>query len=148
MSRDATRNSGQPVQELRVDGGARANDLLMQFQADLLGIPVIRPKLIETTALGAAYLAGLGCELYKSIDELSDLWQVGKRFEPKMPHAQAQAHMQRWERAVRQATTPYVFGASTMFRVIGLAIVIFVALLFALGMGEDVGRIVTHHMGH
>ncbi|HLR81670.1 MAG TPA: glycerol kinase GlpK [Paenalcaligenes sp.] len=106
MSRDATRNAGQPLQELRVDGGASANDLLMQFQADLLGIPVIRPKLIETTALGAAYLAGLGCELYKSIDELSDLWQVGKRFEPKMPHAQAQAHMQRWERAVRQATTP------------------------------------------
>ncbi|HLR29976.1 MAG TPA: glycerol kinase GlpK [Paenalcaligenes sp.] len=106
MSRDATRNAGEPLQELRVDGGASANDLLMQFQADLLGIPVVRPKLIETTALGAAYLAGLGCGLYKSTDELSGLWQVGKRFEPQMPHAQAQAHMQRWERAVRQATTP------------------------------------------
>ncbi|HLS17348.1 MAG TPA: glycerol kinase GlpK [Paenalcaligenes sp.] len=106
MSRDATRNAGQPLQELRVDGGASANDLLMQFQADLLGIPVIRPKLIETTALGAAYLAGLGGGLYKSTDELSDLWQVGQRFEPQMPRDEAQAHMQRWERAVRQTTTP------------------------------------------
>lgn len=106
MSRDALRNQGQPLQELRVDGGASANDLLMQFQADLLGIPVVRPKLIETTALGAAYLAGLGCGIYKNTHELSALWQAGRRFEPQMPREQAQAHMQRWERAVRQTTTP------------------------------------------
>ena len=61
MSRDAVAAGGAPVAELRVDGGACVNDLLMQFQADLLGIPVVRPKVIETTALGAAYLAGLSC---------------------------------------------------------------------------------------
>lgn len=106
MSRDATSNHGQALQELRVDGGASANDLLMQFQADLLGIPVVRPKLIETTALGAAYLAGLGCGQYQNVAQLSELWQAGHRFEPQMPRAQAKAHMQRWEKAVRQTTTP------------------------------------------
>ncbi len=71
MSRDAVAAGGAPVSELRVDGGACVNDLLMQFQADLLGIPVVRPAVIETTALGAAYLAGLSSGVYASTDELS-----------------------------------------------------------------------------
>ena len=73
-----------PVTELRVDGGACTNDLLMQFQADLLGIAVVRPAVTETTALGAAYLAGLSCGLYASTDELSQLWRVERRFEPTL----------------------------------------------------------------
>ena len=97
------RAAGAPLTELRVDGGACANDLLMQFQADLLGIPVVRPKVIETTALGAAYLAGLACGVYRSTDELSGLWLVDRRFVPTMSRDRAQALIQGWERAVRQA---------------------------------------------
>jgi glycerol kinase len=92
------------VTELRVDGGACVNNLLMQFQADLLGIPVVRPKVIETTALGAAYLAGLQCGVYKNLDELAALWQVDRRFLPTMPRSRAEELMARWEHAVRQAT--------------------------------------------
>ncbi len=103
MSRDAVAAGGAPVAELRVDGGACVNDLLMQFQADLLGIPVVRPKVVETTALGAAYLAGLAVGIYKSLDELSALWQVERRFYPTLPRERAQALMLDWERAVRQA---------------------------------------------
>jgi glycerol kinase len=102
MSRDAQAAGAAPLTELRVDGGACVNDLLMQFQADLLGIPVIRPTMIETTALGAAYLAGLTSGVYKDKQELSELWQVERRFEPKLPAAQAQALMDNWEHAVRQ----------------------------------------------
>jgi glycerol kinase len=91
------------VTELRVDGGACVNDLLMQFQADLLGIPVVRPQVIETTALGAAYLAGLATGVYKSLDELSAQWQVQRRFHPTLPRDRAQALMGEWEHAVRQA---------------------------------------------
>jgi glycerol kinase len=76
MSRDAVAAGGQAISELRVDGGACVNDLLMQFQADLLGIPVVRPMVTETTALGAAYLAGLSSGVYQGTDELSQLWQV------------------------------------------------------------------------
>lgn len=104
MSRDAVAAGGAPVSELRVDGGACVNNLLMQFQADLLGIPVVRPQVIETTALGAAYLAGLSCGLYASLDELAAQWQVERRFHPTMPRERAAELMQRWERAVRQAT--------------------------------------------
>jgi glycerol kinase len=104
MSRDAVANGGAPVAELRVDGGACVNDLLMQFQADLLGIPVVRPQVIETTALGAAYLAGLSSGVWRSLDELSAQWQVERRFLPTMPRERAQALMQRWEHAVAQAT--------------------------------------------
>ena len=73
MSRDAVEASGAAVAELRVDGGACVNDLLMQFQADLRGISVVRPAVTETTALGAAYLAGLSTGVYQSTDELSAL---------------------------------------------------------------------------
>jgi len=94
------------VTELRVDGGACVNDLLMQFQADLLGIPVLRPAVIETTALGAAYLAGLGTGIYHSPQELISRWQLERAFEPRMSRDEAAARMQGWERAVRQTLTP------------------------------------------
>lgn len=97
MAKDA-----QPVDELRVDGGASVNDLLMQFQADLLGIPVVRPKVVETTALGAAYLAGLAVGSYQGLDELAAQWQVGRRFLPTMPRERAAELMAHWEHAVRQ----------------------------------------------
>ena len=98
MNRDAA----QPVTELRVDGGACVNNLLMQFQADLLGIPVLRPEVIETTALGAAYLAGLSAGIYQSPQELAQHWRVERRFEPQMSRDQAQTLMAHWEKAVRQ----------------------------------------------
>ncbi|MCZ2405553.1 MAG: glycerol kinase GlpK [Burkholderiales bacterium] len=106
MGRDAVAAGGSPVSELRVDGGACVNDLLMQFQADLLGIPVVRPAVVETTALGAAYLAGLASGVYASTAELSDLWRAERRFVPTLPRAQAQSLMARWEHAVAQATLP------------------------------------------
>jgi len=104
MSRDAIAAGGAPVAELRVDGGACVNDLLMQFQADLLGIPVVRPQVIETTALGAAYLAGLSCGLYKNLDELSAQWAVERTFHPTMSRERAGELMRGWEHAVAQAT--------------------------------------------
>ncbi|WOB09178.1 glycerol kinase GlpK [Piscinibacter gummiphilus] len=106
MSRDAVAAGGSPVAELRVDGGACVNNLLMQIQADLLGIPVVRPKVIETTALGAAYLAGLSCGVYKNLDELSAQWQVDRTFRPTLPRARAQERMAQWEHAVRMTTAP------------------------------------------
>jgi glycerol kinase len=104
MSRDAVAAGGSPVSELRVDGGACVNDLLMQFQADLLGIPVVRPKVIETTALGAAYLAGLSSGVWHNLDELAAQWQVERRFHPVMARTRAEELMAGWEHAVRQAT--------------------------------------------
>ena len=103
MSRDAVQGGGAPVAELRVDGGACVNDLLMQFQADLLGIPVVRPAVTETTALGAAYLAGLATGVYRSTDELAGLWRAERRFLPHLAPARAAELMARWEHAVRQA---------------------------------------------
>ncbi len=102
MTRDALDAGSAAVRELRVDGGACVNDLLMQFQADLLGIAVVRPAVTETTALGAAYLAGLSTGIYKSTDELTGLWQSERRFEPSMSPSQARGLMERWEHAVRQ----------------------------------------------
>jgi glycerol kinase len=102
MARDAANAGSAPVSELRVDGGACVNNLLMQFQADLLGIAVVRPVVTETTALGAAYLAGLTTGVYQGTEELSALWRAERRFEPTMSRAQAQEHMQRWEHAVHQ----------------------------------------------
>lgn len=103
MSRDAQAAGAAPLAELRVDGGACVNDLLMQFQADLLGIPVVRPTMIETTALGAAFLAGLQAGIYQDKDELSALWQIERTFTPRIPRDQAVECLARWERAVRQA---------------------------------------------
>ena len=101
MNRDAAHT----VNELRVDGGACVNDLLMQFQADLLGIAVLRPAVVETTALGAASLAGLGCGLYQSPQELAAHWRVERVFEPAMSRDEAAARMAAWDRAVRQTIT-------------------------------------------
>lgn len=102
MSRDAQAAGAQPLTELRVDGGACVNDLLMQFQADLLGIPVVRPNIIETTALGAAWLAGLTSGVYNDTSELEGLWQMQRRFTPALARDESQALMDRWEHAVRQ----------------------------------------------
>ena len=102
MSRDLGDSNG--VTELRVDGGACVNNLLMQFQADLLGIPVVRPEIIETTALGAAYLAGLSCGVYAGMEELTSHWQAERTFHPTMSGERAIESMQRWEHAVAQTT--------------------------------------------
>jgi glycerol kinase len=104
MSRDAVAAGAAPVSELRVDGGACSNDLLMQFQADLLGIPVLRPVVTETTALGAAYLTGLAVGVYAGLESLSELWRCERRFLPTMTRARAAELMAQWEHAVRQAT--------------------------------------------
>jgi glycerol kinase len=97
------RDAGQPLVELRVDGGATGNDLLMQFQADLLGVPVVRPQVTETTALGAAYLAGLSVGFWGSTDEVAANWRVDRRFEPAMPREAAAARLRQWERAVERS---------------------------------------------
>jgi glycerol kinase len=91
------------VSELRVDGGAAANDLLMQIQADILQIPVVRPTVLETTALGAAYMAGLAVGYWKSADEIAENWQVDRRFEPAMAASQAATLRERWQDAVGRA---------------------------------------------
>lgn len=94
------KDTGNKLKELRVDGGAAANDLLMQFQADILGTPVIRPKILETTALGAAYMAGLAVGYWKSIDDIAANWQVDRRFEPQMEESQRADLLERWNEAV------------------------------------------------
>jgi glycerol kinase len=99
MQKDASR----PLLELRVDGGATANDLMMQFQADLLGVPVVRPRVTETTALGAAYLAGLSVGFWESTDEVAANWKVDRRFEPAMPRDEADSRMRTWSRAVERS---------------------------------------------
>jgi len=97
------KDAGLTLSELRVDGGATANDLLMQFQADLLGVPVVRPRVAETTALGAAYLAGLTVNLWKSREEIAAQWQVDKRFEPQMDREPAAELLGRWREAVQRS---------------------------------------------
>ena len=96
-------DSGIDVAELRVDGGAARNDLLMQIQADLLGVPVVRPRITETTALGAAYLAGLGVGFWDDPETLDRQWQVDRRFEPAVSRDQAQAMRSGWIRALERA---------------------------------------------
>jgi glycerol kinase len=107
------RDAGHSVEELRVDGGASANNSLMQFQADVLGAPVIRPTVTETTALGAAYLAGLGCGLWRSFQDLGK--DIGKnadadaarekvrRFDPRMPASQAAGLRKKWHEAISRS---------------------------------------------
>jgi len=99
MAQDA----GVPLRELRVDGGASRNNLLMQLQADLLGVPVVRPKVTETTALGAAYLAGLACGVWRDADDIAALWQVDRRFEPGLSDVARRHKLQRWQEAVRRS---------------------------------------------
>ncbi|GAB4113580.1 MAG: glycerol kinase GlpK [Rubrivivax sp.] len=104
MTADAAAMGVERLTELRVDGGATVNDDLMQFQADLLGVPVVRPEVVETTALGAAYLAGLAVGVYASRAEVAAQWRAERTFEPAMGRDEAAARMAAWERAVRQAT--------------------------------------------
>jgi glycerol kinase len=99
MQRDAAR----PLTELRVDGGAARNDLLMQFQADVMGVPVVRPRVTETTALGAAYLAGLATGFWSGADEIASLWKAERRFEPAMSEDARQARVHDWRRAVERS---------------------------------------------
>jgi glycerol kinase len=94
-------DSGISIKELRVDGGATINNMLMQFQSDILQTPVVRPKVYETTALGAAYLAGLGVGYWDSVDELQKQWQADARFKPSMPNEQVQQRLTGWARAVK-----------------------------------------------
>jgi glycerol kinase len=89
--------------EMRVDGGAAKNDMLMQFQADLLGVPVVRPKITETTALGAAYLAGLAIGFWQGSEEIGAQWQVDRRFEPGMSRDRVESLMAGWRKAVERA---------------------------------------------
>ncbi len=91
------------IKELRVDGGASRNNLLMQFQADLLECKVVRPKITETTALGAAYLAGLASGYWQSAEEIISLWQVDKIFEPSMPKNQKEKLLENWNRAIERS---------------------------------------------
>ncbi|MCC3274845.1 MULTISPECIES: glycerol kinase GlpK [unclassified Arthrobacter] len=93
-------DSGVPLTELRVDGGMVANDALMQFQADILGVDVVRPKVIETTALGAAYAAGLAVGFWNDTDELGRNWDEGKRWSPAMEDAERERQMRNWKKAV------------------------------------------------
>ncbi len=96
-------DSGTPLKELRVDGGAAKNDLLMQFQADTLGVEVVRPKITETTALGAAYAAGLAVDFWSGKDELESLWEEEKRFEPQMEEGRREELTGRWHEALERA---------------------------------------------
>lgn len=96
-------DSGISIGELRVDGGASANNLLMQFQADLLGVDVVRPRITETTALGAAYLAGLATGYWQNIDEVRSQWKLDRRFSPSLPSDEVSAALAGWQRAVRAA---------------------------------------------
>ncbi|MGO8795655.1 MAG: glycerol kinase GlpK [Candidatus Sulfotelmatobacter sp.] len=96
-------DTGTPLPELRVDGGASANDALMQFQADILGVPVVRPAITETTALGAAYLAGLGSGFWNELKQISELPREERRFEPSLPRSQVDAMRERWNEAVSRA---------------------------------------------
>jgi glycerol kinase len=99
----AMRADGVPLPAtLRVDGGMIANDWLMQFLADILGVPIERPRLAETTALGAACLAGLGVGAYDSLQQLSKQWQCSARFEPQMTPGRSEALYQGWQQAVRR----------------------------------------------
>jgi glycerol kinase len=93
-------DSGVPLESLKVDGGMVANDLLMQFQADLLGVPVIRPEVAETTALGAAYAAGLATGFWANEDDLRNNWAEDKRWEPTMDAAQRDEYFKYWKKAV------------------------------------------------
>jgi glycerol kinase len=96
-------DSGADLKTLRVDGGAVVNNLLMQFQADILGVPVQRPKVAETTALGAAYLAGLAVGFWSNEQELAEHWAVDRTFEPRMSKDQRDSLYAGWKRAVERS---------------------------------------------
>ena len=97
------RDAGRKPEKLQVDGGASANGFLMQFQADISRIPVVRPQVMETTALGAALLAGLGCGLYSGMEEIAHLWKKDLEFTPRMDEKTREAGLKGWHRAVERA---------------------------------------------
>ena len=97
-----TQVSGKPPGQIRVDGGASRNDFLMQFQADILGLPVVRPVITESTALGAAFLAGIGCGLW-SKQQVSELVKIDRRFDPEAAETDRQLLYTRWKEAVKRA---------------------------------------------
>lgn len=99
------RDSGLPLKELKVDGGASRNNLLMQFQSDILRNKVVRPKVTETTALGAAYLAGLAVGFWESIDQIQQQWHIDRIFEPKMPEEKVVKEIEGWHKAVDRILT-------------------------------------------
>lgn len=105
IARAMAKDMGAPLTELKVDGGASRNNLLMQYQANLLGIKVVRPKITETTALGAAYLAGLAVGFWKDLDEIKQQWQVERTFEPVPDNEEIAAAKQGWADAVRRTLT-------------------------------------------
>ena len=107
------RDTGAPFRELRVDGGASANHSLMQFQADLLGVAVVRPAISETTALGAAYLAGLGVGFWRGVEQIAALQPEVRRFEPRMPRPQVASLRRRWTEAVSRAKSWENSGETT-----------------------------------
>ena len=100
-------DAGSPLQALRVDGGASANDFLMQFQADLLGLPVERPALVETTAVGAAQLAGLAVGFWRTPKELAAMRRKDRRFRPRMPAERREALYHGWQEAVRRVRSRF-----------------------------------------
>jgi glycerol kinase len=100
-------DAAEPLKELRVDGGASANDWLMQFQADLLGVTVNRPVILESTALGAAQLAGLGCGIFENVQACAKMRQTDRLFTPQMSRDEAQSHMSAWLSAVERTKSRY-----------------------------------------
>ena len=97
------RDCGHTPEHLQVDGGASANAFLMQFQADISGIPVVRPRVLETTALGAALLAGLGAGVYNNLEETTRVWQQDLEFSPKMDEGTRLLNLKGWHRAVERS---------------------------------------------
>ncbi|HEY1115933.1 MAG TPA: FGGY-family carbohydrate kinase, partial [Chitinophagaceae bacterium] len=96
-------DAGIPIKELRVDGGATVNNLLMQFQSDMIDCRVVRPRITETTAAGAAYLAGLAIGFWKNLDEIQQYWKEEKTFDPVMQDGQRQQQVKKWSKAIKAA---------------------------------------------
>ena len=97
------RDSGRALGTLKVDGGAAANDLLMQFQSDVLGVEIARPEIVESTAMGAAFLAGLGTGVWKDQDQIRRTWREQRRFKPAADRGWVTDHLRRWDQAVTKA---------------------------------------------
>jgi glycerol kinase len=96
-------DAGRSITRLRVDGGAARNDLLMQFQADMLGVTIDRPENVETTALGAAYLAGMAVGVFDGLNSVVDAYRIERSFEPQMTPGEQASHLKRWRDAIRRA---------------------------------------------
>ena len=103
LARAMTQDSGQPIPVLKVDGGASANDLLMQYQSDILGVPVVRPRNLQTTAAGAAFLAGIGAGVWTEPEEIRGSWRAEKTFRPRMDDSSRARALAKWQRAVERA---------------------------------------------